>query len=586
MLNAVLWLCPQDEGVNMSPARIQGTERPIAKIFSDDYAFTIPNYQRPYAWTNEEASELFDDLLVAMENGNKPIKDLNPYFLGSVVLIKEENVPDAQIVDGQQRLVTLTILLSAIRSLVGKDQAHDISKRIYEKGDSILGTPNRYRLTIRKRDSDFFRKYIQKEDGLGTLQELDEKLSETCKNIRVNALLLCSRLDNLSEKQRISMAQFIAQQCYLVVVSTPDLDSAFRIFSVLNDRGMDLSVTDILKADVIGKIGTSHEDEYTEKWEDLEDLLGRDAFSDLFTHIRMIHARRKLRTTVLHEFREFVKPAKNPKSFIDDTLIPMGEAFNQIANASFGGTSKVDKINKYLTYLKRIDNFDWQPPAILYMTRNPNNTEQILKFLKRLERLAAGMMIIRADINYRLERYGKVIKSIQDDKDIFDDDSPLQLTPEEQCKILDALDGGIYNVVKIRLPVLLRLDEALTEGEARYDFLIISVEHVLPQQPPKNSKWLEWWPDEDEREANVHRLGNLVLLSRRKNSQAKNYDFKKKKEKYFKHGGVSSFALTTQVLNQSDWTPEVVEERQKELVAKLKEVWKLRKPMRRRLKKS
>ena len=145
----------------MSPVAIQGTERPIAKIFSDDYVFTVPNYQRPYAWTTEEAGELFDDLVTAMENGKKPVEELNPYFLGSVVLIKDDKRPDAQIVDGQQRLVTLVILLSAIRALVGPKQAGDISKRIYEKGDTILETPNRYRVTVRQRDKDFFQKYLE-----------------------------------------------------------------------------------------------------------------------------------------------------------------------------------------------------------------------------------------------------------------------------------------------------------------------------------------------------------------------------------------------------------------------------------------
>lgn len=562
----------------MSPATIQGAERSIAKIFCDDYAFTIPNYQRPYAWTTDQASELIEDLLTSMENGKKPIKDLNPYFLGSVVLIKEDKNPNAQVVDGQQRLVTLTILLSAIRSLVGEQQALDISKRIYEKGDSILGTQNRYRIAIRKRDQGFFQKYIQDEGGIDELERLDESLPESCKSIRDNALLFLKKLKELEEKQCIALTQFIALQCYLVIVSTPDLDSAFRIFSVLNDRGLDLSVTDILKADIIGQIGKPSEFEYTDKWENMEDQLGRETFTDLFAHIRMIYARRKLRATMLQEFREFVKPTKKPKAFIDKTLIPMGEAFDQIINASYEGTNKVDIINTYLLYLSRIDNFDWQPPAILYITKNHNNSKNILNFLKFLERLAAGLMIMRAGINYRIERYGKLIELIHDDNDVFMEDSPLQLTPQEQGTIIDALDGDIYNIVKIRLPVLLRLDEALTEGEATYGFPIISVEHVLPQKPSTGSKWLEWWPYEEERDENVHRLGNLVLLSRRKNSQAKNYDFDKKKVKYFKSGGVSSFALTTQVLSEKQWTPEVVEERQKLLISKLKEVWSLKKP--------
>ena len=371
-------------------------------------------------------------------------------------------------------------------------------------------------------------------------------------------------------------------QCYLIIVSTPDLNSAYRIFSVLNNRGLDLSLTDILKAEIIGELGARDEEKYTEKWEDIEDSLGREVFEVLFAHIRMISAKKKLRSTVLQEFREYVKPTDNPRGFIDDTLLPMGEAFDEIKNASYESATGADEINRFLKYLERIDNFDWQPPAILYMTHNRNKRQDLLAFLQKLERLAAGMMIIRADINYRLERYGRLITAIEGEDDLFADNSPLQLTPTEQGRIIWALDGDIYNVVKIRLPVLLRLDTALSEGEARYDFPIISVEHVLPQKPPEGSKWLKWWPDDEERDDNTHRLGNLVLLSRRKNSQAKNYEFKRKKEEYFQRKGVSAFALTTQVLNETEWTPEIVEERQKELVDKLKEVWNLRMPKLRR----
>ncbi len=99
----------------MSTVKIQATEYPIQKVFSNDFVFTIPLYQRPYAWTTEQAGELLQDLIVSLGDGNEPIDDINPYFLGSIVLIKADK-PDAQVVDGQQRLSTLTILLSALRT--------------------------------------------------------------------------------------------------------------------------------------------------------------------------------------------------------------------------------------------------------------------------------------------------------------------------------------------------------------------------------------------------------------------------------------------------------------------------------------
>lgn len=88
--------------------RLSGAEYEVAKIFSDDFEYYIPSYQRPYAWTTEEASELFDDLY----NFYKDEDEGNGYFLGSIVLIKKDKFdPSAEVIDGQQRLTTLTILL-------------------------------------------------------------------------------------------------------------------------------------------------------------------------------------------------------------------------------------------------------------------------------------------------------------------------------------------------------------------------------------------------------------------------------------------------------------------------------------------
>ena len=137
-------------------------EQSLAKIFSDDYVFTIPGYQRPYAWGKEQAQDLLDDLVGALASAPEQLAEAPPYFLGSIVLIKGETSPEATVVDGQQRLTTLTLLLSAIRATV-RDAAVQtgITKRIYEHGDVVSATQARYRLLLRDRDREFFRQYVQ-----------------------------------------------------------------------------------------------------------------------------------------------------------------------------------------------------------------------------------------------------------------------------------------------------------------------------------------------------------------------------------------------------------------------------------------
>ena len=96
----------------------------------------------------------------------------------------------------------------------------------------------------------------------------------------------------------------------------------------------------------------------------------------------------------------------------------------------------------------------------------------------------------------------------------------------------------------------------------------------MPQNPPPGSQWVRGFPDTDTHAKYVHRLGNLVLLSHRKNSRAQNYDFRTKKERYFRtRDGVSPFALTAQVLRERKWTPRIIERRQAELLGKLTNLW-------------
>ena len=562
----------------MGRVQIKGAEHPIGKIFSNDFVFKVPLYQRPYSWQREQAEELLDDLLAFIGDSSLPIDELNPYFLGSVVVIKEDHKPQADIVDGQQRLTTLTILLSAIRSLSSGVEASAITVYIYEKGNPIEETPDRFRLTLRERDEQFFREHVQREAQIEGLRTLDAAgLNDSQRSIKDNAVLLLDRLADIPSDRRKRLVQFIARQCLLVVVSTPDFESAYRIFTILNSRGLDLSQSDILKSEIIGRIGTAEQEKYTKRWEDAEESLGREAFSDLFSYTRTIYRKLKAKGTVLGEFREYVvKAVTDPKYLIDKVLIPFAYAYASISGRNYESSAGADSVNQLLRWLNRIDNVDWLPPAILFLSKFKNDPVVLKRFLTDLERLAAVMMIVRVGVNDRIERHGRLLTAIESGVDLFNLSSPLQLTDEERSDAKTALDGDIYNLLpKVRTYILLRLDQALSGGGAVYDHALITVEHVLPQNPEAGSRWETWFPDTEKREKDVHRLGNLALLTRKKNSSAKNYEFDKKKTSYFTTGGVTPFTITTQVLAQREWTQFVFDGRQRTLLGLLTGVWRL-----------
>jgi Protein of unknown function (DUF1524) len=99
-------------------------------------------------------------------------------------------------------------------------------------------------------------------------------------------------------------------------------------------------------------------------------------------------------------------------------------------------------------------------------------------------------MILRADINERIEQYGRLLTAIQTGGNLQEVAWPLQLTTDEARRILETLNGDLYLMKRIRQYVLLRLDSSLAQAEAVYDYPIISVEHVLPQNPNKSSVWV------------------------------------------------------------------------------------------------
>lgn len=558
---------------------LSGADYPLSKIFSSDFEYVIPPYQRPYAWTVDQASELFEDLHSFYQY--EPDEE---YFLGSIVLIKEEGKPHSEVIDGQQRLTTLTILLAVLSNKLQGDDRKALLQYILEPGNKFEGLESKPRLTVRSRDRDFFAAYVQ---GLkfDELFVMDEKAleNESRLNIKRNSQLLDKYVseklgDDVEQIERFTA--FLLRKCYLVAVSTPNQKSAFRIFSVMNSRGLDLQPTDIIKADTIGMVELeAQREKYNERWEEMEVELGRSRFNDLFSYIRMIHAKEKAKRSLLEEFREHVlSKGISPEDLISEVLEPYAEALLIAKNSDYVAVVRAEEVNRYLKWLNRIDNSDWVPTAIEFIKNNKDKPEYMAWFFERLERLAAFMHICAYNINQRIERYNKVLSALESDHSLTNPINEVELTDDEKHKMIKVLDSDIYDLTSRRRNYLiLRLDAFISDGGATYDPTILTIEHVLPQTVNKESEWAQWWPVAEERKIWVHRLANLVPLNKRRNSSARNFDFDKKKNAYFLgRKGVSSYALTTQVINCQQWTPEDLAQRQIELIEILSDNWRLK----------
>lgn len=560
--------------------KITGKEYPLSRIFSKEFDYYIPTYQRPYAWTEEETETLFYDLFDFFKT-----EKVDNYFLGSIVLIKNDESPHSDVIDGQQRLTTLTILIAVIASYLTGDNRSNCNKYLREPGNDLEGLAPLPRLHLRPKDQDFFNKYIQ-EVKLSELISLDSKSlpNESQQHIKANCALLLKKMEIAFEKDEtkvIEFCKFLVTRCYLVTVYTPSQQSAFRVFSVMNSRGLNLMPIDIIKSDVIGQISENEQQHYTDKWEDLEVQTSRSGFNDVFTHTRTIFSKSKAKQNLLEEFREAVLSKTNPKELIDNILEPYADAYTVLINKKYVATKNAEEINRYLFWLNKIDNSDWMPSAIKFIAEHKNEPDYVLWFVKKLERLASFLHITAKDINHRIERYKLLLEEMESNPNHSIDDklSSIELTNDEKKEFVTSLDGDIYNLTGIRRNyVILRLNEFVSDGVSRFDFEpnMLTIEHVLPQTVSPESEWNKLWHDAAIREQWLNRIANLVPLIRKKNSAAQNYDFDKKKDIYFKgKNGTTTYPLTTQVLSEKEWTPDTVQKRQTNLINIFKEGWEL-----------
>ena len=460
---------------------IAAVEINLDKLFTDEYEFVIPEYQRPYTWGVEHAVQLLVDLQEALE------RDLDePYFLGSIVLVKDAQSPRAEVIDGQQRLVTLTLLLAVLRDIVEDlSLRKDIHERVEKPAVEWEEKPAKPRLTLRRRDIEFFYQYVQKSDATEDVVRLSNNLAvtESQRAIRDNVKALREQLFDWTRNDLANLYKMLRDRTMLVVVSTPDLNSAYRIFNVMNARGLPLLPSDIFKSQVIGEISESSRREYADRWENLEQELGREEFGTLFVYIRAILTQAHATRNLLSEFPEQILSKWQGEAFIDEVLEPYAQADVRLRAQDFHGGPLWESVNHWLKRLSQLNNNDWRPVALWALKEHGDDSKFLNAFFEKLERLAASMLVRRLYRNVRLTRYMALLKQLIAGHGLRS--TEFELSEDEKKATREQLDSEIYSSSSTALPkyVLLRLDSILADDPGvSYDHKTISIEHVLPQR--------------------------------------------------------------------------------------------------------
>lgn len=583
--------------------------------------FHIPEYQRPYVWGYEEINDLLDDLTFA-----KSEKPDSEYFLGSFVfqskpagLELKRKFHENDLLDGQQRMVTLLLLLAVIRDLAetsqekfektlkttgydpkvysewdgksGKSKFSQIKKKcqeyIYQEADSIENIPERTRLVFSTRDAaqEFFNQYIKTKGGTNDKEGLErtaEKAADiSVQNMSKAVLEIHKYFEKNGQLRPEEQLPFLVNKVLMIYVATEDLEDAFRLFMILNDRGIPLRNSDILKSMNLGALELETDKiKYAKLWEEAEGELGDD-FDRFLNHIRTILVKEKARLSLLQEYEDKIynpkekdkstgqkKPVllhKGKETFIlvekylnyYKTLLG-GQNYNDIGNFEFDNLIKVMLVGLPAT--------DWVPPLLRYFDKF--GYKRILEFLKKLDNKFSADWVSQYTPTDRIEAMNAVIKVIDltdTEGDVFDS-GRFNI---DKDSFLRVLDGSIYGKRFARY-LLLKLDYFYQNHDQKMHFETLSVEHILPQNPAENSQWVKNFTTQ-QRDEWTHKLGNLVLITRRKNTSQGRLDFTEKVEKYFERN-IDTCPNSLRVLKKyRQWTPAELQENHSTVLSKIRE---------------
>lgn len=540
---------------------MKADERTINQILTEQIRYEIPAYQRPYSWDKVNVEQLLDDLWESYE-----AKD-EEYFIGSLITIEREKDRLYEVVDGQQRLTTLNLIFSRLRDAVDEPAKTALGGRVLPQ-NPLTGEKEAPRLTLRQRDQGFFRRYVLGGEAVPDTvrKEIAKEQDAPKQRLVENLEAIDAFIAHRNQETLKRFANFVLSKVYVVFVTTASWQSAYRLFNVLNARGMALSNADLIKNRLFAQLGgdTSRSTDLDEAWLELEELIGIERLDQFLAHHRSSIVATKTRKALHEEFEPLIAAVADSFAFLEE-LNTSARNYLRIQRNDFESPSA----RRALRSLQRVAFEEWIAPLLAFLNKPVAGLSEA-EFVDLLERITYQNWVRRLAFTARLTVYFQLITAIRDGGSADDIRKIIRANSnDEEFRAL--LDGEVYGR-PFAQAVLLRLEEADQDESVTKDFGgKITIEHVLPQAL-KDDYWRERF-SEDEHRLWLHRLGNLALLAGIKNYQAKFYSFDRKKEVFLRKNDKVSFDTTKAILAMPEWTPANLVERQTELIGCAVRIW-------------
>lgn len=518
--------------------------------------FLIPEYQRPYAWTDDQVLTLFEDLIEYTNNQNE-----SSYFLGCIVSFSNES-KEQEIIDGQQRITTLFLLLRAIhRKLQKMSESKEKDNFIRQiepaiwKIDELTSVADYSSVLIESKVLE-----VRYNEILENILKTGEAEDKSKDRYSINYKLLIKLLDEYANNEPLNFYRFINNALNKTIVFPIKADTqetALTIFSTLNDRGLPLSDADIFKAKIYNKLSEENKAKFVEEWKNLTSRAEAtsESIQKLFYYymfyLRAMDNDKKTTTPGLRKYFAENNFCRLFKGNLMENLIDILE-FWEVANRREAKEAKWTtnfSILSILDILSSYPNEFWKYPVIIYYLKNKNNEQFEKLFLKFLRKLFVNLFkvyLVSPTINSVKTSILNLNSSILHDEVLKFD---FRNVTEDELK--NSLKHLHQNAVRM----LLKLLAYNTEGQNELLPYNWEIEHILP---------VKWQPsyfnsNEDEINELIETIGNKIPFEKRLNIIASNGYFTKKQEQYRKSNIL--MAKTMSNSNIKDWKLEEIRER-------------------------
>jgi uncharacterized protein with ParB-like and HNH nuclease domain len=528
-------------------------------------ALRVPPWQRSYSWDTKEVSAFWEDIVNFSELHPGKHLERTEYFLGSVVLVEKSTY--FEVLDGQQRLATATVMLAALRDVV-RDERSEAAEQIdggFISQHDIKSQSTRFALQLNNYDREFFRDTIQRRKTKLPEAKLasHKKIAKAYKYLRKEVQ---DRFDEAGAgsdgyDEIIRLYTVLTDYVSVVAVKSKDPDNAAAVFETLNDRGIGLSTPDLLRNYLLMRAkSNSDRTQIVALWEGILGLSGDGVSVEEFIRHYWVSHYGDVKSRALYRvIKSQIKKLKLNSVSFSQKLSDSASEYSALVNCQ----AKNKALQTALEGVQALNANVLLPP--LLSCREISNEKGQAKLAPALVSTYVRHTLIGGLAGTALESLAfEIAKQLRKDKDIDGAIARLEEFAPGDSEFRANFEVAEVARSKSARYLLTAIEHKIRRtGELRVeDERMTHVEHIYPQSPKKADRWVK-------HEVLVNRLGNQTLLASALNTSIKNARFSKKLSAY----GKSDIKITKALIKRRKWDESAIDEHQKWLARHAPKIW-------------